>query len=226
MSTVDFTQHVSASAYVPRPLIVLVPDLKKYTPCLEDVTKQQMASDFDELLEGTIASIFEIQVMRTSVRAVENQRRLLQDNVQNDYSQDFHFSERYAKVIYHSLRLWRDRRVNNTLRLLLLEPDPTLSKILDAWEIVGKIDQIRNSAVPTRDLVNLPSLEQNREGIEFDPDGKNYVTTVSVKGKLTHTLNVLEEGRLLWDKMNKAALSPNLQKAFVEGISQTSALSA
>lgn len=228
MSTTPFNDYVAMTAYVPRNLIILLPDLEEdvgYTAQSEN-NREDSELSMLSLQARSIKTIFEMHVVRTRIKAVENQHRLLQNNVQQNYSQDFVCFERYGKALYHALRVWRDRRAANTLRIIMIEPDPTMTRVVDAWELVGQIDQIRNESVPTRDLSGeFLTVREGRLNITLDaddpqptetvqrlmrehektrnhsPNARALHTTVSVVGTLTHTLDVMEVGQKLLDEM-------------------------
>lgn len=142
--------------------------------------------------------LLEFQVHRTSIKAVENSARLLDNDVQENYSQDFVFVERKNKAIYNFFRMWRARyQVFYPFEILLIEPNGNMLQSVDAWKMRKvKVDQVRCDFVPRRDLTKAA------------PEGVHY-TTVSLVGELHHEYGLIKEA----DKVMSAISHCNVDSA-------------
>lgn len=182
--------EVESTAYKPRNLILIFkgPDLES-TPMGLSVSGERR-KELERFLEA-MKALFELHLMRTTVKAVENSTRLLQEDVQKEYSQDFAFVERKDKVIYNLFRQWRAKhQLMFTFDLLMFETDAEFKQVVDAWEVTKlRVDQIRNDYVPRRDISKAA------------PEGPHY-TTVSLIGDLDHNWGIMEKATAELQKMN------------------------
>lgn len=181
--------EIASTNYRPRNVIVIFksPDLKTAKDLgFSDKGREEIG----KFLEA-MKSLFELFIMRTSIKAVENSTRLLQNDVQDEYSQDFAFVERGNKLVYNLFRQWRAKyQMLLTFDLLMFETDADCQNVVDAWEVTGlRVDQIRNDYVPRRDISKV------------SPDGPHY-TTISVVGRLDHSWSVMEKATSELQRMN------------------------
>ena len=200
-SVKDFSNYVGLAAYVPKQLIILLPEFED----LGYVEDPSVWTDPAVNLKSCLKAMFEMHVLRTRIKATENRMRLMVEDRQEDYIQDFVFVERLGKVYYNAFRKWRAQVPADPFSMMMLEPDPTHTRVIDAWEFTDcRIDQIRTDAIPTRDL--------NTAVLHNTP----VHTTVSVIGSLSHRLNLIEKGQVLLDKMNQSGMNLPLKPASTE----------
>lgn len=193
----QWIKSLPKNAYRPRNLIVIFkgPDLESAPMGL--TVSGERRKELEHFLE-TMRSLFELQLMRTTVKAVENSTRLLHEDVQKEYTQDFAFVERKDKTIYNLFRQWRAKyQLMFTFDLLMFETDAEFLNVVDAWEVTKlRVDQIRNDYVPRRDLSKAV------------PEGPHY-TTVSLIGDLDHSWDIMEKATVELQKMTISSMNPN-----------------
>ncbi len=185
----DANKFIQASPYVPRQLIIRL-----------------MGVDGGNEAQKALQNILELRVLRTKIKAVESNSGALVDDVQEIYQQEFVVGEQYGKAVYTSLRGYREMGL--PIEILMFEPDPTHTKVVDAWLLKkGRIQHVRTSTFPHRDVTT--TVAPLAEGDAPFPGTVNPVhTTFSILGELHHQLNLIDLAQLAFDEMNQVIGTP------------------
>ena len=187
----DYDEVIQVSPYVPRQLIIKLMDVNG-----GDVTQK------------ALQTVLETQIVRTKIKAVESANGGLSDDKQQGYLQEFVARELYAKQIYNMLRHYRD--MGGFIKILMFEPDPTHTKVVDAWMLeMGRIHHVRTSTFPYRDVTGseAPLAEGNTP---FPGTTTQVNTTFSIVGDLHHGLDLIPLAQEIFDEMNQVGRNPNL----------------
>lgn len=186
----DVSKFIQGSPYVPRQLLIRL-----------------MGVDGGNVAQKALQEILELRILRTKIKAVESNNGGLIDDVQEGYQQEFVVGEQYGKTIYTALRGYREMGL--PIEILMFEPDPTHTKVVDAWLLKkGRIQHVRTSTFPHRDVTT--TVAPLAEGDAPFPGTMNPVhTTFSILGELHHQLNLIDLAQLAFDEMNQAIRNPN-----------------
>lgn len=185
----DANDQIQVSPYVPRQLIVTL-----------------MEVDGGNDAQKALQKILEVRVLRTKIKAVESHNGGIFNDVQKDYSQEFVVREQYNKQIYTALRRYRESGL--PIKILMFEPDPTHTKVIDAWMIEnGKIGFVRTSSFPYRDVntIQVPLAEGDAP---FPGTAAQINTTFTIFGDLHHELSIIDLAQMVFDEMNQAGKNP------------------
>lgn len=185
----DINRYIQASPYVPRQLIIRL-----------------MGVDGGNVAQTALQDILEHRILRTKIKAVESNSGALIDDVQEIYQQEFVVGEQYGKTVYTSLRGYREMGL--PIEILMFEPDPTHTKVVDAWLLKkGRIQHVRTSTFPHRDVTT--TVAPLAEGDAPFPGTMNPVhTTFSILGELHHELNLIDLAQLVFNEMNQVVGTP------------------
>lgn len=148
----------------------------------------RLKAEWDEQV-AAICTIIDYHIYKTRITAVENSRTAYANDVFADYRQDFTVRERPGKLIYNTMRAIRDRpRIWQGMSLMMIEPDSTLTKPVDAWVLNDiSVGHIRNSATPARMLAEA-STEPTK-------------TTFELRGNLDHSYSILDRAAKVMDRL-------------------------
>lgn len=224
----DLRQYVNNSAYIPHPLIAILleaPTGFRYLPEPELYyrTLKSLVELHAQTIEG-FNSQLDVEYSETNVGGGGQKQEDISNVTQQQPTPTFVWPDKYGKPISRFLRSWiteliqdpitkyagvvsRTRQLDDLLpdfssmTCLFFEPDPTHTKVLEAWLCTNMKPKTSGPIEGRRDLNSGPSPTEL--SIEF--------TALSQTG-----YGVMQLAQQHLDNMVLTGLNPNVQPAFIQ----------
>ncbi len=230
-ASVHFDSYLSSTAYVRKNLIAVVLEAPRGFRLMDQPSKWVEA--LKALVEVQPLSIEGLQGglnVDTVETAFGGGGEIQEDpaNVTRTRSQvSFTWKDRYGKPISHFLREWIINLIMDPITkapavvsrgsaaptdllpdfygmsVLFFEPDPTCTKVLEAWLGTNMFPKSSGDIIGRRDM--SAAGEGSELNIEFT-------------GIYQHGYGVRQLAQAIYDRMNLTGLDPNRQKAFLDGV--------
>jgi hypothetical protein len=228
----DIGAYVSSSAYVRRNLIALLIEAPRGFQDLEDPatyieTLKALVELHPKSIEG-LQSTLTVDFVENAVGGAGEMQEDIANVTRARSNPTFVWGEKYGKPVSQFLRSWitdiimdpatkyptvisrgirkpQDLLPDYTgMTVLFFEPDPTHSKVMEAWLCTNMMPKTSGDITGRRDLT------QAGESIDYSVE----FTALTQQG-----VGVKQFAQRLLDSMNLSGMNPNLQKAFIQQVS-------
>lgn len=228
----DIAAYVSSSAYVRRNIIALLIEAPRGFQDLQDPTTyvetlKSLVELHPKSIEG-LQSTLTVDFVENAVGGGGEMQEDIANVTRARSNPTFVWNEKYGKPVSRFFRSWITdiimdpqtkfptvvsrgaRRPSDLLpdytgmTVLFFEPDPTHTKVVEAWLSTNMMPKTSGDITGRRDLT------QAGESVDYSIE----FTALTQQG-----VGVVQFAQKLLDAMNLSGMNPNLQKAFIQQVS-------
>lgn len=227
----DLTSYVSNSAYVRRPLIALLIEAPRGFQDLDNdglhvATLKALVELHPKSIEG-LQSTLTVEHVENAVGGGGEMQEDVSNVTRARSTPTFVWTEKYGKPISLFLRNWITSLIMdpitkyptviskgqaapadllpdyNGMTVLFFEPDPTHTRVVEAWLSTNM--QPKSSG----DITGRRDMTQAGESLDY---------SIEFTALTQHGVGVTQFAQSLLDQMNLNGMNPNLQQAFVQTV--------